>query len=146
MFSWSINLSSIGSVVLFLHDGSDVLLELAKLFNYCKWQSWTDATFVLFAISFFVCRIVLLPYRVLYTTMIDARFLWGVWFPYWFFNIFLLTLYCLHIFWMSIIAKMAYQFMRTGEVAKDARSDSDDDDEEPVKQAQQQAQQPKKVR
>jgi hypothetical protein len=130
VFSYGSNFIRVGSLVLLVHDGSDVFLELAKLFNYCGWQILCDATFVFFAISFFVCRLVLFPFRIIFTTGWSARLMTGAEFSYYFFNGLLLSLLVLHIFWFSIIVRMVWSFLKTGNVAKDARSESDEEEDE----------------
>ena len=48
------------------------------------------------------------------------------WFVYYFFNGLLLSLQVLHIIWFSFIFRMAWRWVTTGEMKKDARSDTDD--------------------
>jgi hypothetical protein len=79
VFSYGANFIRVGSLVLLVHDASDVFLELAKLFNYAKCQTLCDIGFVIFAISFFVCRLILFPCRIIYATGIGASAMIGVW-------------------------------------------------------------------
>ena len=60
-FSWMVNFSRIGALVLAVHDGCDVFLHMAKLLNYMHYRTATDLTFVVFAVCFFVCRLVVSP-------------------------------------------------------------------------------------
>jgi hypothetical protein len=64
-FSFLVNFVRVGTIVLLCHDASDIFLELAKLFNYLKFARLCDATFVIFALAFFVGRLVLYPWRVI---------------------------------------------------------------------------------
>lgn len=132
VFSYGANFVRVGSLVLLVHDGSDIFMELAKLFNYAKYQTLCDVTFVCFAISFLVCRLIIFPFRIIYTTAFAARDMVGVWFSYYFFNGLLLCLLVLHIFWFSIIVNMVWNYVRTGQVAKDARSDTEEEIDEPT--------------
>ncbi|KAG9341330.1 hypothetical protein JZ751_019434 [Albula glossodonta] len=58
-FSWCANYIRIGTMVMLVHDASDVLLESAKLFNYAKWEKTCNAIFVVFAVVFMVTRLLL---------------------------------------------------------------------------------------
>ena len=54
-----------------LHDVSDVLLNLAKVFKYTSHEILADVFFGIFAISFYLLRIGLYP-RVLFSVLSDA--------------------------------------------------------------------------
>ena len=130
-FSWMVNFTRIGALVLAVHDGCDVFLQLAKVFNYMQkydYRTYTDVTFVIFAITFFVCRLVIFPFRIIYTSLVWTVTEGGYkpWFVYYFFNGLLLSLLVLHIIWFSFIMGMVVRWLRTGEMKKDARSDTDD--------------------
>ncbi|CAB1353207.1 unnamed protein product, partial [Coregonus sp. 'balchen'] len=58
-FSYANNMLRVGSLVMCVHDASDFLLEAAKLANYTKYQRLCDFLFVLFAVVFFITRLVL---------------------------------------------------------------------------------------
>uniref|UniRef100_A0A3B1K7J6 Ceramide synthase 3 n=1 Tax=Astyanax mexicanus TaxID=7994 RepID=A0A3B1K7J6_ASTMX len=61
-FSWCGNYIRVGTLVMLVHDASDVLLESAKLFNYSKWERACNSSFVLFAVVFMVTRLVIFPF------------------------------------------------------------------------------------
>ncbi|TNN75611.1 Ceramide synthase 2 [Liparis tanakae] len=61
-FSWCVNYIRIGTLVMIVHDASDVLLESAKLFNYAKWEKTCKSLFVLFALVFMVTRLIIFPF------------------------------------------------------------------------------------
>ncbi|XP_078571695.1 ceramide synthase 6-like isoform X1 [Branchiostoma floridae x Branchiostoma japonicum] len=124
-FSWVANFVRIGSLILACHDMADIFLEAAKLLNYAKCQGLCDACFVVFAIVFFVSRLFIYPYWLVYSAATDSTVIAGTgMFPaYYVFNGLLLLLQCLHIFWGITIAKMAYKFVISGTAEKDDRSD-----------------------
>ena len=75
--SWTISFTRVGCFTMVLHDVSDVFLELAKCFNYCKEAHpriavGADISFVVFAITFFVLRLYVYPTRVVYSAMFQA--------------------------------------------------------------------------
>ena len=136
VFSYLLNFSRIGTVILLLHDAADVFLESAKCFNYiskAKGREWAknvcDAVFALFAITFFITRLVFFPRYVIYDVLFVSPITFNNdWFGYWTFAGLLIILECLHIFWFYLVAKMIIKLFTSG-IEKDERSDDDDDDE-----------------
>ncbi|XP_008336456.2 ceramide synthase 2-like [Cynoglossus semilaevis] len=61
-FSWCVNYIRVGTLVMLVHDASDVLLESAKLFNYAKREDISHSIFVVFATVFMVTRLVIFPF------------------------------------------------------------------------------------
>ncbi|XP_047596231.1 ceramide synthase 4-like [Lutra lutra] len=121
-FSYSSNLLRIGSLVLLLHDASDYLLEAGKMFKVC------DTLFIIFSLVFFYTRLVLFPTQILYTTYYESIAKGGPFFGYYFFNVLLLMLQLLHVFWSCLILHMTYSFMKKGWMEKDVRSDVEESD------------------
>lgn len=135
--SFLTNFYRIGTTILFVHDISDVFLESAKVFNYTskppqnRWMKATlvDGTFAIFAITFFITRLVIYPYFVLgsvFTTGYHAFHF--TFFGAYFYPALLFALQALHIFWFYLIARMIYRLM-AGEMEDDVRSDEEDDPE-----------------
>ena len=136
--SFLTNYTRIGSLILFIHDFSDVLLELAKVLNYTsqpKSNNWikfyVDALFAVFMITFFVTRLVIFPKHVLYSLLTEGWEIYGCeWAGCYFFLGLLGSLQCLHVFWFSLIARMTYRLLIVGQVEGDVRSDDEDDPED----------------
>ena len=126
--SYILSLYRFGAIILCLHDAADVWLEAAKVANYAKVQKVCDALFGIFAIVFFVTRLVYYPIWVAYSyfhynvnnnsifhnTLITLCFL----------------LLFLHFFWGWLIARMVYRLSVLGKVDKDTRSDTEDDSDD----------------
>uniref|UniRef100_A0A3Q3WDU7 Uncharacterized protein n=1 Tax=Mola mola TaxID=94237 RepID=A0A3Q3WDU7_MOLML len=102
-FSYCANYIRIGTVVMLLHDSSDILLESAKMFNYGT--DWKEAPSLFDVFSFE-------PFA-----------------GYYFFNAMLMVLQALHIFWAGLILRMVYKFLN-GNLEKDERSDESEVEEE----------------
>lgn len=134
LFSYAANYIRIGTLVMAVHDISDIFLEGAKCFHYHKLRKIADVTFVVFAIVFFLTRLFIYPFWVIHTSLIKCFELMPRMVSVYFFNFFLFVLLCLHIFWGSIILKMAYNMCKQGEVKDDDRSDIEEasSDEEEV--------------
>ncbi|XP_023235691.1 ceramide synthase 6-like [Centruroides sculpturatus] len=63
VFSWSSNLTRIGTIVLIVHDFADCPLEAAKMAKYIHKQRLGDMLFVVFTLAWIVSRLGLYPYR-----------------------------------------------------------------------------------
>ena len=57
-----------GSVVLAIHDASDVFLEVGKISKYSGRQLVADVSFLLFVISWVILRLIYFPFWVLRST------------------------------------------------------------------------------
>ncbi|XP_041658447.1 ceramide synthase 2-like [Cheilinus undulatus] len=129
-FSYSANYIRIGTLVILLHDSSDILLESAKMFNYGSgWRKTCDILFVLFAVVFLVTRLVVFPSKIIHTTLVLSVELCEPFAGYYFFNILLIVLQVLHIFWAGLILRMIYKFLK-GKLEKDERSDEESESTE----------------
>jgi hypothetical protein len=136
LFSYLTNFIRIGTTVLIIHDVSDVFLETAKCFNYVskvKGREWTsnvcDVLFGIFAVSFFIMRLVIYPVWVFYWSFVFVGDRFGRnWVGFWVYFCLLMALQVLHIFWFYLISRMVYKLFTTG-IEKDVRSD--DEEEEP---------------
>lgn len=62
-FSYLENYPRIGSLILVLHDGADFWLELAKIAKYASLQRICDSSFIIFALVWFVTRLVIFPFK-----------------------------------------------------------------------------------
>lgn len=142
LISYWTNFTRIGTSILLLHDTSDVFLETAKIFNYIsksrQFQHWTkrccDVLFVIFAVSFFVTRMVIFPRYLIYSVMVDSVTVFGDrWndflnFCWYLFSGLLLSLQVLHLLWFYTIMKMVLKLLTTG-IESDERSDDEEEDE-----------------
>ncbi|XP_031148557.1 ceramide synthase 2 isoform X2 [Sander lucioperca] len=128
-FSWCVNYIRIGTLVMIVHDASDVLLESAKLFNYAKWEKTCQSLFVLFAMVFMVTRLIIFPLWLIHCTWVYPVQHYPAFFGYYFFNVMLVVLLCLHIFWAYLILCMIRKFM-FGTLTRDERSDNEEEEEE----------------
>ncbi|XP_026547281.1 ceramide synthase 4-like [Notechis scutatus] len=129
-FSFCLNFIRIGSLVMFLHDISDCLLEVAKMFTYLKWQKTCDALFVTFSVAFLVTRLGIFPCKILHNTYYYSMEIYQPFFGYYFFNALLMVLQLLHIFWSYLIIRMVYRFLICGMMEKDLRSQSEGSEDE----------------
>ncbi|XP_028297296.1 ceramide synthase 2 [Gouania willdenowi] len=128
-FSWCVNYIRIGTLVMLVHDASDVLLESAKLFNYAKWEKTCKTIFVVFAIVFMVTRLIIFPFWLIHCTWVYPVLYYPPFFGYYFFNGMLMVLLCLHMFWAFLIVRMVKKFM-FGTLTRDERSDHEEEGED----------------
>ncbi|XP_073348210.1 ceramide synthase 2-like [Pagrus major] len=129
-FSYCANYIRIGTLVMLLHDSSDILLESAKMFNYgAGWRRTCDTLFVVFAVVFLVTRLVIFPSKIIHTTLVLSMEVFEPFAGYYFFNVLLMVLQALHIFWAGLILRMVYKFLK-GKMEKDERSEEESEVEE----------------
>ncbi|XP_054640173.1 ceramide synthase 5 isoform X2 [Dunckerocampus dactyliophorus] len=122
-FSYANNMVRVGSLVMCVHDASDILLEAAKLANYAKYQRLCDLLFIVFSLVFFITRLVIYPLWLLNSTMFESWVIVGPFPSWWLFNFLLLVLQVLHIIWSYLIAHIAIKAILRGKVCNDVRSD-----------------------
>ncbi|XP_051989683.1 ceramide synthase 2 [Xyrauchen texanus] len=133
-FSYCSNYIRVGTLVMLLHDSSDILLESGKMFNYAEWKKTCDPLFVLFAVVFLFTRLVVFPSKIIYTTLVLSMEEYEPFMGYYFFNVLLMVLQVLHIYWAYLILKMVYKFLFFGKLDKDERSDVESEPEEEEKE------------
>ncbi|XP_007489540.1 ceramide synthase 4-like isoform X1 [Monodelphis domestica] len=128
LFSYSANFVHIGALVLLLHDVSDIFMEACKMLIYTKWRLARDTMFILFAMVFFICRLILFPIKVLHTTYYAFLTNYQVFFGYYFANVLLMVLQGLNAFWFFLILRMFCKLLSDGQVKNDVRSDTEEQD------------------
>ncbi|CAL1605623.1 unnamed protein product [Knipowitschia caucasica] len=131
-FSYGNNMLRAGALVMCVHDASDIFLEAAKLANYAKYQRLCDILFVLFTLVFFITRLIIFPFWVIHSVLIESWEIVGPYQAWWLLNSLLLVLQVLHIYWFYLITRIAVKSIFKGRVSKDDRSDieSSSEDEE----------------
>ncbi|NP_001313756.1 LAG1 longevity assurance homolog 2 [Gossypium hirsutum] len=133
-YSYITSFFRIGSIILALHDASDVFLEAAKVFKYSESELGASVCFGLFAISWLLLRLIFFPFWVIKTSSYDVREFLNLSesYPmslYYVFNTMLLMLLVFHVYWWFLICSMIMrQLKNRGKVGEDIRSDSEDDD------------------
>lgn len=137
LLSYTGNFVRIGTLIMLLHDVSDIFLEGAKLFNYAYGDGesiWTDVFFGCFAVVFGATRLIYFPFWVLWVIAYDSQtlFIAQFWTTHnWpgvrMFQGMLYTLQVLHIFWYKTIVTMVKAAIEKGVVEKDIRSAEEDD-------------------
>ncbi|KAK4757473.1 hypothetical protein SAY87_018774 [Trapa incisa] len=133
-YSFATRFFRIGSIVLALHDASDVFMEAAKVFKYSEKELGASICFGLFAFSWLVLRLIFFPFWVIRAASDDLQHCLPLHetsgtLVYYFFNTMLLTLLVFHIYWWYLICSMINrQLKNRGKVGEDIRSDSEDDD------------------
>ncbi|CAG5958068.1 unnamed protein product [Menidia menidia] len=132
-FSWISNYIRIGTLVMVIHDSSDILLEGAKVFNYAKWHRTANGLFVVFTALFMFTRLVIFPFWLIHCTWVYPLELFPAFFGYYFFNIMLLVLQFLHVYWAFLISRMLFKFIFS-KLEGDDRSDEEEDDSDTMRE------------
>ncbi|XP_073300811.1 ASC1-like protein [Primulina huaijiensis] len=137
MFSYTSRFARVGSIVLALHDASDVFLEVGKMSKYSGAEALASFSFVLFVLSWVLLRLIYYPFWVLWSTSYEVtqtldKEKHKVEGPiyYYIFNFLLFSLLVLHIYWWVLMYRMLVkQVLARGKVSDDVRSDSEDEDQ-----------------
>lgn len=133
-YSYMIGFFRIGSIILALHDASDVFMEGAKVFKYSEKELAASVLFGLFALSWLMLRLIFFPFWVISATSYDLAYcleLAGVnpRSTYYISNTMLLTLLVFHVYWWILICSMILrQLKNRGKLGEDIRSDSEDEE------------------
>ncbi|KAG2382746.1 hypothetical protein C9374_005326 [Naegleria lovaniensis] len=143
----------IGTLVLLLHDVVDVFLYIAKTLNHLKFERTCETVFVGFVLSFFVLRLIYLPYLIIHSLFYTFnswdypqryyvfRYVTNVhdYFEissygacclkycvssFWSLIALLVVLVLLHIFWFSLVTKMIVNIV-SGKGKQDIRENDD---------------------
>ncbi|KAM7464410.1 hypothetical protein LguiA_032531 [Lonicera macranthoides] len=137
MLSYIFRFARVGSVVLALHDASDVFLEIGKMSKYSGAEALASFTFIIFVLSWILLRLIYYPFWVLWSTSYevlktvdkDKHKVAGPIY-YYVFNSLLYCLLVLHIYWWVLMYRMLVkQIQARGQLSEDVRSDSDSENE-----------------
>ncbi|KAK3442848.1 hypothetical protein EUGRSUZ_B03093 [Eucalyptus grandis] len=136
VLSYIFRFARVGSVVLALHDASDVFLEIGKMSKYIGAEMVASGAFLLFVLSWIILRLIYYPFWIIWSTSYeviltldkDKHTVDGPIY-YYVFNFLLICLLVLHVYWWVLIFRMLVkQIQARGQVTDDVRSDSEDED------------------
>ncbi|KAJ9563586.1 hypothetical protein OSB04_008746 [Centaurea solstitialis] len=120
----------VGSIVLAIHDGSDVFLEVGKMCKYSGAEGLAGIAFVLFMLSWLILRLIIYPFWILRSTSSELVLLFDkeeykTLGPIYYYgnNTLLFSLLVLHIYWWVLIFRMFVgQLQSKGKLSDDVRS------------------------
>ncbi|XP_047332852.1 ASC1-like protein [Impatiens glandulifera] len=135
VLSYILRFSRVGSIVLALHDASDIFLEIGKMSKYTGAETLASVSFVLFALSWLLLRLIYYPIWILWSTSYESiqtldkdkhKVVGPIY--YYVFNSLLYCLLVLHIYWWVLIYRMLVnQVQARGKLGEDVRSDSEEE-------------------
>eukprot|EP00730_Choanoeca_flexa_P015593 TRINITY_DN7193_c0_g1_i2.p2 TRINITY_DN7193_c0_g1~~TRINITY_DN7193_c0_g1_i2.p2 ORF type:complete len:336 (+),score=38.46 TRINITY_DN7193_c0_g1_i2:42-1049(+) len=127
LFSYLAGYHRIGILVLLCHDVSDVFLDYAKCLHYLDYDILSTVTFVNLLATWAYYRLYVYPSKVIYSTAVETIQLLGYenCDYYWVFNIWLSTLVVLHVYWFSLLVKIAVRKLTQQELADIREQPSD---------------------
>ncbi|XP_015895274.3 ceramide synthase 1 LOH3-like [Ziziphus jujuba] len=137
ILSYIFRFARVGSVVLALHDASDVFLEVGKMSKYSGAEGLASGAFIIFVLSWIILRLIYYPFWILWSTSYEVLLtLEKEKHPidgpiyYYVFNSLLFCLLVLHIYWWVLMYRMLVkQIQARGHLSDDVRSDSEGEDE-----------------
>ncbi|CAH1112725.1 unnamed protein product [Psylliodes chrysocephalus] len=121
--SWIFRFIRIGTLVLLVHDFSDIFLEAAKVTHYAKLNKLRDICFGMFAVSWLVTRLGIYPLWIIWDCIVDESGASPA--AYYTFNSLLIMLLILHCFWTCLLGKFIMISFIPGKMNKDIRSGSE---------------------
>ncbi|XP_050258317.1 ceramide synthase 1 LOH3-like isoform X7 [Quercus robur] len=135
--SYIFKFARVGSVILAVHEGTDVILEVAKMSKYSGFEGMASICFITFVLCWTVLRLIYYPFWIIWSTsyevlltldmekhMIDGSIY------YYLFNTLLFCLLIIHIYWWKLMVIMVVnQIHARGQISDDVRSDSESDTE-----------------
>ncbi|KAM6571902.1 ASC1-like protein [Cannabis sativa] len=138
VLSYIFRFARVGSVVLAIHDASDVFLEVGKMSKYSGAEVVASSAFILFVLSWIILRLIYYPFWILWSTSYEVLLTLDkekhpVEGPiyYYVFNTLLYCLLVLHIYWWVLMYRMLVkQIQARGQLSDDVRSDSEDEHED----------------
>ncbi|GMJ04577.1 LAG1 longevity assurance homolog 3, LAG One Homologue 3 [Hibiscus trionum] len=138
VLSYIFRFGRVGSVVLAIHDASDVFLEIGKMSKYSGAETLASSAFLLFVLSWVLLRLIYYPFWILWSTSYEVLLTLDkekhpVDGPicYYLFNTLLFCLLVLHIYWWVLMYRMLVkQIQARGKLSEDVRSDSEDEHED----------------
>jgi len=107
--SYQMRFHRIGHLIVVSHDVNDVFFEVGKLFVYMGKETITNVLFVFLLISWVTTRLGIFPLMLIRSALFEAVTVmsWDM-MPFWsLMNVFLFFLLCLHIYWFSLMLRMA---------------------------------------
>ncbi|KAK5643907.1 hypothetical protein RI129_007752 [Pyrocoelia pectoralis] len=130
IFSWFLHLQRIGSLLIFIHESSEIFLNVAKIARYAEYSKVCDTMFVMFTLVWIITRLCIFPFWIIKSTLFDSLTLTHTSpFPvYYIFNSFLIIILALDLFWTYLIVKVLNNYLKKGHVERDARSSSSTED------------------
>uniref|UniRef100_A0A5B7CCZ5 TLC domain-containing protein n=1 Tax=Davidia involucrata TaxID=16924 RepID=A0A5B7CCZ5_DAVIN len=132
VLSYIIRCTRVGSVVLALHEGSDVFLQVGKMSKYSGFERIASISFVFFVFSWLILRLIYYPFWILWSTSYEFLLILDKdrMIYYYLFNTLLFGLLLCHIYWWRLMFRMLIeQIQARGQISDDVRSDSEGDDE-----------------
>ncbi|CAN0923891.1 Ceramide synthase 1 LOH3 [Linum grandiflorum] len=137
ILSYIFRFARAGSIVLALHDASDVFLEIGKMSKYSGAEGTASFAFILFVLSWILLRLIYYPFWILWSTSYEVVVAVDKKkheregpIYYYVFNTLLYCLLVLHIYWWVLIYRMLVkQIQARGQLSDDVRSDSEAEDE-----------------
>jgi ceramide synthetase len=121
-FSYMSGYLRIGSLIFFLHDVTDVASYLMKTSVDTQSTTFNKMTYTNLLVSWGIGRLFIFPVFLIKEAMFSPRMVKIYIHGYYFFNIMLVILFCLHVYWYCLFLKMGFAYATRG-VIKDAQAE-----------------------
>ncbi|KAF8005774.1 hypothetical protein BT93_K0147 [Corymbia citriodora subsp. variegata] len=136
VLSYMFRFARVGSIVLALHDATDVFMEVAKMSKYSGYERIASCSFLLFVLAWMALRVIYFPFWILWSTSYEALLTLDQLqaadgrLHYYVFNTLLFFLLVINLYWWRLLCGMLVSQVRSrGQISDDVRSDSEGDDD-----------------
>jgi hypothetical protein len=112
--SYQMRFHRIGHLIVVAHDVNDVFFEIGKLFVYLGKETITNVLFIFLLLSWVTTRLGIFPFMLIRTAIFEGVHVMGPdLIPFWAtMNVFLVFLLGLHVYWFSLMLRMAARVVR----------------------------------
>jgi ceramide synthetase len=143
LFSYTVRFHKIGLLVLFLQDIGDIVLECAKISYYFKERGgrehvvpeyFANVFFAIFTLQHVLFRLYWFPTKVMYSSMHVSVMVFPGGPFYLPFNLMLLALYGMQVYWFKFIVRLLVKILVHGDKVRDTREYEEDKNNKSKKQ------------
>lgn len=132
--SWSINAIRGGSLIVFVHDIADVLLEFSKAAKYARYEKTCQSVFVSFILIWIITRLGIFS-KIVYCGIFEFPTIYPRYPLYYALAILNILLLVLHILWTYMILQVIVRMFKTndfGDVRSSTEEEIDSDEKTPL--------------
>ena len=133
VYSFYLNFTSVGCMIMLCHDICDVCMEVTKLTRRAKYEMLTNILFGIFVLAWVGLRLVYFPFVIIRSCLTEPIPIISIQYnvepePHnTLFNTMLIMLVMFHLYWTYLISKVVHRAITKSSV-DDVREDESDDD------------------
>jgi len=115
-FSYLNNYLPMGCLVFFIHDITDIFAYLMKVAVDSQHIMLNVVCYYLLVLTWLIGRLTIYPFIILYSCIIESLVIFDKMYGWLFFNVFLICLLFLHIYWFYLFMQIGKRFYNRGQI------------------------------